>query len=111
MNSAEAPLPGAWAGSVGFEGGDAMQVAVSFGDEWLALEVPDDRLVARWEGPAGSPSADVERLVAEALEHPHDYPPLRQAVVPGDRVVIAFDAEVPQPRAVLEAVCGTLRGV
>jgi hypothetical protein len=86
-----------------------MRVAVDFQDERLDLELPEERLVAEWHGPAGVAAADVHRLVVEALENPRQYPPLRQAVVPGDRVVIALDIEVPEIRGVLAAVCETLQ--
>jgi nickel-dependent lactate racemase len=36
------------------------------------------------------PLADVERVVAEALAHPIDTPPLREMAKPGDRVCIVF---------------------
>ena len=39
-----------------------------------------------------------EGLVRDALEHPRGFPPLRQAVVPGDRVVLAYDPEIPEGR-------------
>jgi lactate racemase len=87
-----------------------MRAAVNFQDERLDLEVPDDRLVAEWHGPVGAASTDVCALILEALEDPRDYPPLRHAVIPGDRVVIAFDVEIPAPRPTLEAVGAILRG-
>jgi hypothetical protein len=85
-----------------------MQVEVSFQGERLELDVPEGRLVAAWRGPAGVDTARVPGLLARALEEPRGFPPLRQAVVPGDRVVIALGAGVPEPSAVLEAVCQTL---
>jgi hypothetical protein len=87
----------------------AMQVAVSYQDEELALEVPDDRLIGVWHGPASVPESEVEGLVRDALERPLGFPPLRQAVVPGDRVAIPFDPDVPHGLRVLHALCGTLR--
>ncbi|SIN80513.1 protein of unknown function [Singulisphaera sp. GP187] len=86
-----------------------MQVGVTFQDERLELDVPEDRLVGEWHGPAGVGLQDVERLVIDALEQPRQYPPLRQAVVPGDHVVIALDALEPHASAVLRGVCETLR--
>ncbi len=86
-----------------------MRVAVEFQDEHLDLDVPEDRLVGEWHGPAGV-AADVRELAARALEQPRRYPPLRQAVVPGDRVVVAFEPEVPGAREVLGAVVEVLRG-
>ncbi len=87
-----------------------MRVAVNFQNEQLDLEVPEGRLVGEWHGPAGVAPAEVRGLLLDALEHPREYPPLRQAVVQGDRVVIAFDAEVPEAGAVLAAVCQVLQG-
>ena len=87
-----------------------MRAAVNFQDERLDLEVPDDRLVAEWHGPVGVTSADARALILEALETPRDYPPLRQAVIPGDRVVIALDVEVFAPRPALEAIGAVVRG-
>jgi hypothetical protein len=85
-----------------------MQVAIDFQDERLDLDIPEGRLVAGWHAAAGVEAAAVRALVHEALEAPRHYPPLRQAVVPGDRVVVALDNGVPQPGQVVAAVCETL---
>jgi hypothetical protein len=85
-----------------------MRVVVDFEQEQLDLEVPEERLLAEWHGPAGVAPADVTRMVRTALETPRQYPPLRQAVVPGDQVVVALDLEVPAAGGVLRAVCETL---
>lgn len=87
-----------------------MQVPVAFQDEHLALEIPDDRLVGVWHGPASVPDAEVEGLILAALEHPREFPPLRQAIVPGDRIAVAFDPDVPHAPRVLNALCRTLQG-
>lgn len=79
-----------------------MRVAVAFQNERLELEIDEERLVGRWDGPPAA-GGDARALVLNALERPRDYPPLRQAVVPGDQVVIAFDPEVPDASAVLAA--------
>lgn len=47
---------------------------------------------------------DVSRMVAKALGKPLDFPSVEQAIVPGDRVVLAVDPSVPQLPQVLEAV-------
>lgn len=78
-----------------------MRVSVAFGDEQLEIEVPGDQLVAHWEGPATVQRHATENRIRAALEHPSEYPPLRQAIVPGDQVVVAFDHEVPDARGVL----------
>ncbi len=86
-----------------------MRVVVAFQNECLEIEVPEDRLIARWHGPAGSAPSESGHLVRDALENPRDFPPLRQAVVPGDRVVIALDADIPLARLVLEAIVRVLQ--
>jgi lactate racemase len=86
-----------------------MRVAVHFQDESLDLDISEERLVAAWQGPAGVAASEVDGLIRDALEHPRGFPPLRAAVVPGDRVVLAYDPEIPEGRAVLEAICRILR--
>jgi lactate racemase len=86
-----------------------MRVEVDFQDESLELELPDEQCVAAWRGPAAqSHSASLE-LVRAALELPRNFPPLRQAVVPGDRVTIALDPAISEPEVVLGAIAEILR--
>jgi len=85
-----------------------MHVAVEYQDERLDFELPEDQVVASWAGPEGlDPSRSVDAL-RSALEQPTDYPPLRQIVVPGDRLVIAFDQTIAPARGFLEAMTQTL---
>ena len=81
-----------------------MRVAVDFQDERVDLDVPDEALVGSWHGPRGRGADEVPALIAEALEHPREFPSLRQALVPGDRVVIALGDDVPEAPAVLGSV-------
>jgi hypothetical protein len=85
-----------------------MRVVVNFQAERLEFEVADERLMGVWHGPPGMDRTAVRRAVFEALETPGDFPPLRQAVVPGDRVTIALDAKVPDAVAILGAVAEVL---
>ncbi len=85
-----------------------MRVSVDFQDERVDFEIPEDRLIAAWQGPGGVAASEAPERIAEALEHPREYPPLRQAIVPGDRVVIALGANVPEVGPVLDAVCQVL---
>ena len=85
-----------------------MHVEVAFQDERIDLEVPEGRLVGAWHGPRGVAGSDLAPLLDEALEHPHAFPPLRQAVVPGDHVVIALGADVPEATEAITAVCRVL---
>jgi hypothetical protein len=85
-----------------------MRVVVNFQDEGLEFELPRERLVASWRGPAGIGCAKQTEVIRDALEKPRDYPPLRQMVVPGDRVVVAFDPTIPEPKPVLAAIWAVL---
>jgi lactate racemase len=81
-----------------------MGVVVDFQGESLEFEVPSERVVASWRGPEGILPAQVASVIGDALEHPHDFPPLRQMIVPGDRVAIAIDPRIPRSELVLEAL-------
>ena len=66
-----------------------MQVRVGYHDGLLTFDAPADRLLAAFAPP---PAEDDPRgRLRRALESPLDYPPLRQVVVPGDRVAAPID--------------------
>ncbi len=71
-----------------------MRGSVEFQAEQFELELPDEMLVGLWKGPAGLSGEAAVAAVRHALEHPLDFPPVRQAVVPGDRVIIALDSSL-----------------
>jgi len=77
----------------------------------MALPVDADRLVARREAPERLET--LESAVRAALAAPLDFPPLEQAVVPGDDIVIALDADTPAADVILAAIWDVLarRGV
>src|SRR4051812_16110808 len=81
-----------------------MRIVVDFQDEGLEFELPPERVVASWRGPTGVSPSDPVAVIRAALESPHDFPPLRQMIVPGDKVVLAVDPTIPQPRSVLDAL-------
>jgi hypothetical protein len=85
-----------------------MRVAVDFQGESLEFEVPEERVVARWRGPEGLDRSSAAAAIEEALEHPRDFPAFRQLFVPGDRVAIALDPEIPQADVVLGAIVEVL---
>jgi nickel-dependent lactate racemase len=87
-----------------------MDVELQFGGDRVVLKIPDDRVGLSWSPPAGSlASGSLREAVLHALENPRDFPPLRQAVVPGDRVALAVGPGIPDVSAVLQAVCETLQ--
>jgi nickel-dependent lactate racemase len=85
-----------------------MRVTVRFQSEGLELDIPKERLVAEWHGPAGMAASEVYGRVCAALDNPIQFPPLCKTVVPGDQVVIALDSEVPVAASIVEAVTDTV---
>jgi nickel-dependent lactate racemase len=85
-----------------------MRVVVEFQDEAQEFEIPEENLVAAWRGPAGDDSVPPDEAVRRALESPSEYPPLRQMVVPGDRVAIVLDSTIPDAGQVLAPIAATL---
>ena len=85
----------------------AQPVDVRYGHECqLALSVDSDRLVARREPPDQLDSLD--QSIRDALAAPLDFPPLAQAVIPGDHVVIALDTDTPAADTILAAIWDVL---
>jgi len=86
-----------------------MHVSVNYQDERLDFELPEERVVASWVAPAGLNGSGQLDVIRDALEQPWDFPPIRQMIVPGDRVVIAFDPTIADPKPVLDVLGQTLR--
>ncbi len=73
----------------------------------LELEVAPQTLLA--DGlPAPGVLADPMAATIAALSNPRQYPPLSQSVVPGDRVVIAAQADIPCLPAIVAGVTSVL---
>lgn len=66
----------------------------------IEISVADDSLLACLGDPQ-QPPIDVPAALAEALSAPLDFPPLAQAVVPGDKVALALTCDVPQSPAIV----------
>jgi lactate racemase len=69
----------------------------------LQLELPDGALVASLNGP-NAVESNVTAATKAAWEAPLEFPPLRQAIVPGDHVVVALGPGVAQGAEVVAAV-------
>jgi nickel-dependent lactate racemase len=72
------------------------------------LEVPAEALVADCSVARGAPLSDPAAAVAAALDDPLDFPPLRRATVPGDRIAIALEAGLPQADSIVAGIVHTL---
>lgn len=79
-------------------------------DSVLELDVPEGALVAECLAPHGDALKDPAAAMRSALAEPLNFPPLSQAVIPGDRVVIAIEADVPQAATIVGAVVESLLG-
>jgi nickel-dependent lactate racemase len=69
-------------------------------------EIAGDRLLLHHAGPA--PLRDVRAAIRESLESPIEFPALHQAVVPGDRIVLVLDRNVPSAAEIVAEVCAVL---
>jgi nickel-dependent lactate racemase len=84
-----------------------MSSKLRFGlDRAIELDLPPTAVRVECATPrrCGDAAADT----ADALREPLDFPPLRQATVPGDRVALALAAGVPQADAVIAALVANL---
>lgn len=78
-------------------------VSLNYGSEGrFSLEIDSRRVVASPTAPPPNPHFRDE--LALALDQPLDFPPLEQAVIPGDRVTIALDQYTPESQAIIAAV-------
>ena len=74
----------------------------------MTLGVDSGALLAVCDAPRGQPLSDVAAAVRKALAEPLDYPPLVQAALPGDKVVLALDRGVPQAATIVAQTVAVL---
>lgn len=79
---------------------------IAWGLHKAEIEVPAEKLVPLRQGERYAPLADVAAAAEDALERPVDFPPLRRALTPDDRVAIVVEPGVPR---VSEILAATLR--
>ncbi len=85
-----------------------MTTIIRFGDG-NEIELTDDAVVNATIGcPMGESLDDVVAATAASLVDPLDFPPIDQAVIPSDQVVIAVDSDLPQPGAVIAGIVQSL---
>ena len=72
------------------------------------LSLPPEVVVAQCDAPRGEPLTDLGGAVATAVAAPVDFPPLKRATVPGDRIAIAVEHGVPQAAEIVAAVIDNL---
>src|SRR5437763_5089742 len=87
----------------------ATQTILRFGREQsLAFSFRDGALVANCASPATA-IEDWPAALRAALDSPLEYPPLRQAATPGDRVALAIDRDLPQAPEVVAQIIAYLQ--
>lgn len=78
-------------------------------DSSLSLELPGDALLACCEAPRGEPlTVGIAEAVDRALTEPLAFPPLAQAALPQDKVVLALLPGVPRAATIVERTVGAL---
>lgn len=86
-----------------------MPCALTYGlDAWVGLDLPDETLLTICDEPQGRPLDDPAAATDAALTGPLNFPPLAQATVPGDRIVLALEHGVPQAHTLVAAVASYL---
>ena len=78
------------------------------GEQELRLHLPDGMLLAELAGPHAVALDDPVAAVAAAMATPIQFPPLPQATVPGDRIVLALDHGVPRADAIVAGIVHSL---
>lgn len=72
-----------------------MRAGIAWGQSTLELDIDDANLVAVQRAAITPNLPDPVAALAEALDHPLDYPALRLALTPDDHVAIAVDEGIP----------------
>jgi hypothetical protein len=86
-----------------------MPQRLSYGlNSTIEYEPPQSARLVRWEGPRDEPIRDVRTATAAALAQPLGFPPLGRAIVPGDKVVLALDGDVPRAAEIVAAAVEAL---
>jgi len=73
-----------------------MRSSIAWSRQTLELDVSEHNLVRAERAPIAPDLADPVQAMRDALERPLDYPPLRLALTPDDRVAIVIDEGTPQ---------------
>ena len=86
-----------------------LSTQIRFGnDSGVQVRLPPETNFVDCSLPRDGVLQDVSAAVAAVLDEPLDFPALASATVPGDRIVLAVDHEVPQAAAVVAGVVHSL---
>lgn len=86
-----------------------MPCTIAYGvDCSFDLDISPETLVAICREPHGEVLTDPCAATRQALSEPLEFPALARAMAPGDRIVLAIDAGLPQPGVLLSALADYL---
>lgn len=79
------------------------EIALDYGSSgrWTAT-IPDSQLL--WQSPGPLALEAVAPVIADSLLHPLDFPALQQALVPGDKVCLVLDRDVPSAAEIVAEI-------
>ncbi len=81
-----------------------MRIRMPWGTEIWEAEIADARVIYPRAAEPTPTGVDIDSALAEALDHPLDYPPLYRALTPDDHLAIIVDEGVPQLPRLIEGI-------
>jgi len=94
---------------------DTVKIELKYGQTGeFQCEIPSERLICYHRPP--EPLADIAQKMQQTLNSPLELPPLNLAIVPGDKITILVDPQVPVAGEIINAVwsylseCGIAAG-
>ena len=75
----------------------------------LGIDFSDEKFIN--PQPTETQVQDLESLLGKAFEQPLDFPRLRESVFPGDKLVVALHADLPQPQTIVRAIAENLEAL
>jgi nickel-dependent lactate racemase len=82
---------------------DPERIELPFGaDAVYTASIAGSRLAGRFRPP--DPIEDVRAAVEASVASPHEYPPLHQGLVPGDRITVVLDRHTPRAASIIAGI-------
>jgi nickel-dependent lactate racemase len=78
-----------------------MRAGIAWGRQTLELDIDERNLLAGARAEIAPNLSDLAQAMRDALEQPLDYPALRRALIPDDRVAVFVDEGIPQLAQIL----------
>ena len=79
-----------------------MKISIPYGKETVQFDIPEKNFIGMMDPPFTPPLPDMERAIAQAIDHPIGCEPLTRIVSPGKKIaVIIDDGSRPTPQKVI----------